>query len=129
MTDADGRFTWTPNPPLPFEILVVTSGGIFLKPQLVTALPAGEEPLVVTVEVLASERVTVSGAAPDIEATPAAATASLSQAEIQTRMPSNLVQALENVPGVNRSAKAMRRCRRCAACRAAAPSFSSTAPA
>ena len=85
VTDADGRFTWTPDPPLPFEILVVTSGGIFLKPQLVTALPAGEEPLVVTVEALASERVTVSGAAPDIEATPAAATTSLSQAELQTR--------------------------------------------
>ncbi len=48
-----------------------------------------------------SERVTVSGAAPDIEATPAAATTSLSQAEIQTRLPSNLVQALENVAGVN----------------------------
>ena len=48
-----------------------------------------------------SERVTVSGAAPDIEATPTAATASLSQAEIQTRLPSNLIQALENVAGVN----------------------------
>ncbi len=54
-----------------------------------------------TVESLVSERITVSGAAPDIEATPAAATASLSQGEIQTRLPSNLVQALENVAGVN----------------------------
>ena len=44
-----------------------------------------------------SERVTVSGAAPDIEAAPSAATTSLSQAEIQTRLPSNLVQTLENV--------------------------------
>ena len=101
VTDANGRFAWTPDPPLPFEILVVTPGGIFLKPQLVTALPTGEEPLVVTVEALVSERVTVSGAAPDIEATPAAATTSLPQAELQTRLPANLVQALENVPGVN----------------------------
>ncbi len=100
MTDADGRFTWTPDPPLPFEVLIVAPGGLFLKPILVERLEAGQ-PLVLTVESLVSERVTVSGAAPDIEATPSAATASLSQAEIQTRVPSNLVQALENVAGVN----------------------------
>ena len=101
MTDANGRFAWTPDPPLPFEILVVAPGGVFMKPQLVEALPPGEDPLVVTVQALVSERVMVSGAAPDIEATPAAATTSLSQAEIQTRLPGNLVQALENVAGVN----------------------------
>ena len=101
VTDADGRFSWTPDPPLPFEILVVAPGGVFMKPRLVESLPAGDELLTVTVEGLVSERVTVTGAAPDIEATPAAATTSLSQAEIQTRLPANLVQALENVPGVN----------------------------
>ena len=101
VTDANGRFVWTPDPPLPFEILVVAPGGVFMKPQLVEELPAGEEPLVVTVQALVSERVMVSGAAPDIQATPAAATTSLSQAEIQTRLPGNLVQALENVAGVN----------------------------
>jgi outer membrane receptor protein involved in Fe transport len=101
VTDANGRFVFTPDPPLPFEILVVAPGGVFMKPQLVEALPAGEDPLVVTVHALVSERVMVSGAAPDIEATPGAATTSLSQAEIQTRLPGNLVQALENVAGVN----------------------------
>jgi iron complex outermembrane receptor protein len=100
VTDADGRFTWTPDPPVPFEVLVVAPGGMFMKPILVERLEAGQV-LVLTVESLVSERVIVSGAAPDIEATPAAATASLSQAEIQTRLPSNLVQALENVAGVN----------------------------
>lgn len=100
ITDADGRFEWTPDPPVPFEILVVTPGGVFMKPILVERLDAGT-PLVLTVESLVSERVTVSGAAPDIEATPSAATTSLSQAEIQTRMPANLIQALENVAGVN----------------------------
>lgn len=100
VTDADGRFTWTPDPPVPFEVLVVAPGGMFMKPILVERLDAGGL-LVLTVESLVSERVTVSGAAPDIEATPSAATASLSQAEIQTRLPSNLVQALENVAGVN----------------------------
>jgi len=101
VTDADGRFSWTPDPPVPFEILVVAPGGLFMKPQLVEALPGGGAAVVIIVEALVSERVTVSGAAPDIEATPGAATTSLSQAEIQTRLPGNLVQALENVPGVN----------------------------
>ncbi len=26
VTDADGRFTWTPDPPVPFEVLVVAPG-------------------------------------------------------------------------------------------------------
>ncbi len=99
-TDADGRFTLTPDPPLPFEVLVVAPGGMFMKPVLVETLDPAQ-PLVVTVETLVSERITVSGAAPDIQSTPTAATASLSQGEIQTRLPSNLVQALENVAGVN----------------------------
>ncbi len=99
-TDGEGRFSWTPDPPLPFEVLVVAPGGMFMKPILVERLEPSRA-LVLTVESLVSERITVSGAAPDIEATPSAATASLSQAEIQTRLPSNLVQALENVAGVN----------------------------
>ena len=76
VTDADGRFTWTPDPPLPFEVLVVAPGGMFMKPRAGRGAARGEEPLDLTVEALVSERVTVSGAAPDIEATPAAATAS-----------------------------------------------------
>lgn len=100
ITDADGRFSWTPDPPVPFEILVVAPGGLFMKPTLVERLDAGRE-LTITVEALISERLVVSGAAPDIQSTPGAATASVSQAEIQTRMPSNLIQALENVAGVN----------------------------
>jgi outer membrane receptor protein involved in Fe transport len=100
VTDADGRFTLSPDPPVPFEVLVIAPGGLFMRPILVQRLDP-EQALVLTVESLVSERITVSGAAPDIEATPSAATASLSHAEIQTRLPSNLVQALENVAGVN----------------------------
>ncbi|MBP7777973.1 MAG: TonB-dependent receptor [Acidobacteria bacterium] len=100
VTDVDGRFTWLPDPPVPFEVLVVAPGGMFMKPILVTDLEPAEL-LVLTVENLVSERLVVSGAAPDIEATPTAATTSLSHAELQTRLPSNLIQALENVAGVN----------------------------
>ena len=97
-TDADGRFTWAPNPSPPFEILVIAPGGVYMKPVLVERLDAG--PLQVTVEPIVNEVVTVSGSAGSIETTPAAATATLTSAEIQTRTPANLMQALENVPGV-----------------------------
>ena len=100
ITDAEGRFRWAPDPPLPFEVLVVAPGGVFMKPVLFETLPA-DGVFVVTVAPLVAERLTVNGAAPDIEATPGAATTSLSQSEIQTRLPSNLIQTLENVAGVN----------------------------
>ena len=32
VTDADGRFEWKPDPPPPFEILVIDAGGIYSRP-------------------------------------------------------------------------------------------------
>jgi outer membrane receptor protein involved in Fe transport len=55
----------------------------------------------ITVEPILSEAVVVSGSAPGIESTPAAGTTTLSASEIGVRQPSNLMQALENVAGVN----------------------------
>jgi hypothetical protein len=128
VTDAEGRFEWTPDPPPPFEILVVLPGGVFMKPILIERIDP-TSPVVLTVESVVSERVTVSGAAPDIESTPSAATTSLSQAEIQTRMPANLIQALENVAGVSQVSEGQAGCRPCAASPAAARCSSSTARA
>ena len=98
-TDADGRFTWTPDPPPPFEILVIAPGGVYMKPVLVEHI-AGSG-IEITVTPLVSEVVTVSGSAGSIETTPASGTATLTAREIQTRTPANLVQALENVAGVS----------------------------
>jgi outer membrane receptor protein involved in Fe transport len=98
-TDSDGRFTWTPDPPPPFEILVVAPGGVYMKPVLVEKLPQGV--LEITVLPLVNEVVTVSGSAGSIEATPGAGTATLTATEIRSRAPANLAQALENVPGIN----------------------------
>lgn len=98
-TDADGRFTWTPDPSPPFEVLVVAPGGVYMKPVLVERLPGGVVEL--TVEPLVNEFVTVSGSAGSIESTPGAGTATLTAAEIGTRAPANLVQALENVAGIS----------------------------
>jgi iron complex outermembrane receptor protein/hemoglobin/transferrin/lactoferrin receptor protein len=99
-TDAEGRFTWVPDPPPPFEILVIAPGGVFMKPILVERLPEGGVLELTALPVL-NEVVTVSGSAASIEASPAAATATLPATELQTRAPANLVQALENVPGIN----------------------------
>jgi outer membrane receptor protein involved in Fe transport len=100
-TDRDGRLLWQPAPPLPFEVLVILPGGRFMKPVLVERLPESGA-LDVAVELLMAETVTVAaGAAPDIDTTPVSATTLVTAADLLTRAPGNLVQALENVAGVS----------------------------
>lgn len=98
-TGTDGQFSWTPDPAPPFEILVIAPGGVYMKPVLVETIPAGL--LEIIVAPLVNEVVTVSGSAGSIETTPGSGTATLTAAEIQTRMPANLIQALENVAGIS----------------------------
>ena len=99
-TDADGRFEWQPDPAPPFEVLVIDSAGSYSRPILIEEYdPVGE--LLVTIAPLLSESVTVSGSAPSIEATPAAGTTSVSGRDVAVRQPTNLMQALENVAGIN----------------------------
>jgi outer membrane receptor protein involved in Fe transport len=100
ITDLDGRFEWRPDPPPPFEILVIDASGTYAKPVIVTELKPEAEVLI-TVSPLVSESVTVSGSAPSIESTPGSGTTSLSGRDVAVRQPSNLMQALENVAGVN----------------------------
>ncbi len=100
ITDQDGRFVFQPDPPTPFEVLVIDSAGSYSRPVLIEALdPAAE--LVVTIAPILNESITVSGSAPSIESTPGAATASLSARDVAVRQPTNLMQAVENVAGVN----------------------------
>ncbi len=102
LTDAEGRFALQPDPPVPFEILVVLPGERYMKPYLVEAIPESG-PLIVRVSPLVEESVTVTaGAAPDIESAPASGTTLLSRTDIEVRQPVNLIQALENVPGVSK---------------------------
>ncbi len=101
MTDSDGRFVWEPDPAPPFEVLVVLQGEKYTKPVLVTAVPR-EGPLVVEVAAFVAEEVTVTaGAAPDILTTPGNGTTLLTRADLEVRQPVNVMQALENVPGVS----------------------------
>ena len=100
ITDADGRFDWQPDPTPPFEILVIDAAGAYARPVLFDRFDAGQE-LTITITPLMNESVTVTGSAPSIEATPAAGTTSVSGRDIAVRQPSNLMQAIENVAGVN----------------------------
>jgi hemoglobin/transferrin/lactoferrin receptor protein len=100
-TDADGRFTWRPDPTPPFLVIVILPDGRVGRPISVNAVdPAAV--LTVAVEAAVTEEVTVtSGVAPSIDTTPGAAMTMLTMRELQQRAPANLMQAVENVPGVS----------------------------
>jgi hemoglobin/transferrin/lactoferrin receptor protein len=100
-TDADGRFSWKPDPTPPFLIIVIMPDGRVARPVAVARLdPAAV--LTVTVEAAVSEEVTVaSGVAPSIDAAPGAAMTLLTARDLVQRSPANLMQAVENVPGVS----------------------------
>lgn len=99
-TDADGRFTWKPDPRPPFTILVILPDGRVSKPVRVDKLEAVGV-LTVPVEAAVSEEVVVAGVAPSIEAAPGSAMTLISSREVALRAPANLMQAIENVPGVS----------------------------
>jgi outer membrane receptor protein involved in Fe transport len=99
-TDEEGRFTWKPDPPVPFEVLVILPGGRYMKPVLVERIPS-DGGLVLEVSPLLEESVTVAGSAPRIDTAPASGTTLLTAREIEVRQPRNLMQALENVAGVS----------------------------
>jgi hemoglobin/transferrin/lactoferrin receptor protein len=100
ITDKDGRFVFQPDPPVPFEILIIDGAGSYSRPILIESLDAAGE-LLITVAPILNESITVSGSAPSIESTPGSATASLSARDVAVRQPTNLMQAIENVAGVN----------------------------
>jgi len=100
ITDADGRFEWQPDPVPPFEVLVIDRSGTYSSPILIDRLAVGQQ-LIVTIAPLLNESVTVTGSAPSIEATPGAASTSISGRDVAVRQPANLMQAIENVAGVN----------------------------
>ncbi len=100
-TDADGRFSWKPDPVAPFELLVLMPNGTLTRPARVATVDAAAV-LTISIEPVVNEEVTVTaGLAPSIDAAPGAGMTLLSGRDVALRQPSNLVQALENVPGVN----------------------------
>lgn len=98
-TDADGRWSWSPVPPVPFQVILVLPGGQVARPVVIDAIGDGIRSI--PVSPVADETVTVIGAAPSIHTAPASATSVLSGTQIAQRSPENLAQALETVAGIN----------------------------
>lgn len=97
----DGRFVLVPDPRPPFELLVILPGGHYAKPMVVEELAHGE-PLVIRVQPLTTEMLTIdAGAAPDIDTSPAGASRLVPDGDLEIRQPRTLYQSLENVPGVS----------------------------
>jgi outer membrane receptor protein involved in Fe transport len=97
-TDAEGRFTWMPDPRPPFEVLVVRANGTYTRPIRVETL--GEGPWRVELTAALEESVTiVAGTAPSVESAPANGVTSVPQQDLRGRQPVHVAQALENVAG------------------------------
>ena len=84
-TNESGRFSWSPVPPTPFQVILVLPGGQVARPVLVSTLESGVT--LIPVAAIADEAVTVLGVAPSIETAPASATTVLSSTQIAQRSP------------------------------------------
>lgn len=95
-TGSSGQFVIVPDPKLPATLIVVGSRGEIFPPIHLESL-APE----VRLEPAFRESVTVtSGAAPNIEDTPAAAPVVVGAEEIEQRKPAHIAEAIATVPGV-----------------------------
>lgn len=99
VTDAEGRFRLEPDPRPPFYLVVTRPDGVAFRPTYVEALPPKGETLVVHLETLAENVTVVSGGVPDLHLPPAAAGTVMGKQDLARRLPVNLPQALENIPG------------------------------
>jgi iron complex outermembrane receptor protein len=98
VADKNGRFNLEPIPDLPFVLFIARPDGVALRPVTVSVLP---EQGFLTIEVApAGETVTVvSGVIPDLELPPAVATTVMGRGDLGQRLPAQLFQTLENLPG------------------------------
>ena len=102
VADSEGRFSLDPVPATPFVLFIARPDGIALRPVTVTSVPS--EGLLTIHVAVASETVTVvSGIVPDLELPPAVAVTVMGRGDLDQRLPSQLVQTLENLPGTDHS--------------------------
>ena len=99
-TGPDGGFRWSPDPPLPFVVIIILPDGRLARPvRIVTA--GGTGPLDIPVEATLVETIVISGSAPSVDAPPGTATTLVSSLDIGRRAPANLMQALDTIIGVS----------------------------
>jgi outer membrane receptor protein involved in Fe transport len=99
-TDHAGRFQWTAPPPMPADVVITLSGGHVARAIRLTELDPAVELTLRADTAAVHETLTVLGAAPSIDAAPAAATTLLTAADLAMRRPATLSQALDVVPGI-----------------------------
>jgi iron complex outermembrane receptor protein len=100
-TGANGRFTIEPDPRFPARLVVTDADGSTSMLDL-PAPPA--HPVEIVVGLVASETITVSGAAaPHIDAPPAAAADTLSSDDLASLAPVHVADAVATIPGVSAS--------------------------
>jgi iron complex outermembrane receptor protein len=98
IADSEGRFVLDPVPSPPFVLFVARSDGVALRPVTVTEVPA-DRPLVVQVAPAGETVTVVSGVIPDLELPPAVASTVMGRGDLGQRLPAQLFQTIENLPG------------------------------
>ncbi len=98
VADSEGRFVLDPVPDPPFVLFVARSDGVALRPVTVAEVPA-DGPLVVQVSAAGETVTVVSGVVPDLELPPAVASTVMGRGDLDQRLPAQLFQTLENLPG------------------------------
>ncbi len=102
VADANGLFALDPAPDPPFVLFVARPDGVALRPITVTVVPA-DGPLVIEVAAAGETVTVVSGVVPDLELPPAVAATVMGRGDLSQRLPAQLFQTLENIPGAGTS--------------------------
>ncbi|MHB0970294.1 MAG: TonB-dependent receptor plug domain-containing protein, partial [Thermoanaerobaculia bacterium] len=96
--DAEGQFELNPVPQPPFEIIVIDANGVVyptlrvVSEGVIIVTPAHQESITV-----------VSGVAPSIESSPAAAESMIAREDLEIRAPATVADAIAAVPGASKS--------------------------
>jgi len=98
VADGDGRFDLDPVPEVPFVLFIARPDGVALRPVTVVELPENG-PLMVEVAAAGETVTVVSGVVPDLELSPAVAAMVMGRGDLGQRLPAQLFQILENLPG------------------------------
>jgi outer membrane receptor protein involved in Fe transport len=102
VADGDGRFNLDPVPEIPFVLFIARPDGVALRPVTVVEVPE-QGPLRVEVAPVGETVTVVSGVIPDLELPPAVAATVMGRGDLGQRLPAQLFQALENLPGAGTS--------------------------
>ncbi|MCW8984345.1 MAG: TonB-dependent receptor [Thermoanaerobaculales bacterium] len=102
VADGEGHFDLDPVPEIPFVLFIARPDGVALRPVTVAEVP-GQGLLTVEVAPIGKTVTVVSGVVPDLELPPAVAATVMGRGDLGQRLPAQLFQTLENLPGAGTS--------------------------